>query len=101
MATATMTASRTVSAKVNYFPIDGARIAYPGTAGYQRRELDPRVVQISDVRGREKEFKLDVNGFQVIKHDLPDVRVDATDAEVKQAIYSETIKVVKQLYVVG
>ena len=101
MATQTMTISRTVEAIVNYFPNDAPKTAYPGTAGYQGRKFDSRSLQISDVRGREDEFHLDINGFQVIQHDIPQPKIDATDAEVKKLVYPETIKVLKQVYVMN
>ena len=94
-----MTMARNVEATVNYFPNDGPKIVYPGTAGYQRRKFDPRSVQISDVRGKEHEFKLATNGFQVIKHEISQPKIDATDAEVKKNIYPGTIKALKQVYV--
>ena len=97
--TITTTTSRTVEATVNYFPEDGPKIVYPGTAGYQRRKFEPRSVQISDVRGKETEFQLKSNGFQVIKHEIPQPRIDATDAEIKKTIYPETVKALQGVYV--
>lgn len=92
-----MTALKTVHATLNYFPSDGARRVYPGTAGYQRRKFDSQVISVSDIRGAEQDFHLETNGFQVIKHEWPETKVGATDAEVKRAVYPETIKLVKQV----
>lgn len=90
---------KTVESTINYFHVDGPRKVYPGTASYQRRKFESRSVQISDIRGTEADYKLDTNGFEIVKHEWPETKVDATDKEVKDSVYPETIEVVKQLYV--
>jgi hypothetical protein len=97
MATQTMTQLRSVESIINYFPVDGPRKVYPGTAGYQRRKFDSRTVNISDIRGVEHDFKLETNGFQVVKKTWPETKADFTDQQVKNSVYPEAIKVVKQL----
>ena len=98
MATQTMTQLRTVESTINYFPVDGPKKIYPGTAGYQRRKFDPRTVNITDIRGTEDDFKLDINGFEVVRNKWPETRVDATDQQVKNVVYPETTRLLKQLY---
>ena len=99
MATQTTTQLRTVEARINYFSPDGPAKAYPGTAGYQRRKFDARTVQVSDVRGVEDSFKLETNGLQVVKRQWPAVDINASDSEVQEVIYPDTIAMVKRLSV--
>jgi hypothetical protein len=101
MATQTITQPRTVESTINYFPSDGPKKIYPGTAGYQRRKFDPRTVSITDIRGAEEHFKLETNGFQVVRNKWPETKVDATDQQVKDVVYPETRRLLKQLYVVS
>lgn len=88
-----------VETVINYFHPDEERVFYPGTAGYQRRKFNTRQVTINDLRGREEDFTLDKNGFQVLRagwseHDV----VDEPD-HVKLVVFPETILQVKQAYV--
>ena len=101
MATQTMTQLKTVDSTINYFPADGPKKIYPGTAGYQRRKFDPRTVSIIDIRGAEEHFKLETNGFQVVRNKWPETKVDAPDQQVKDVVYPETRRLLKQLYVVS
>lgn len=97
MATQTLTKLRSVESTINYFPIDGPRKIFPGTAGYQRRKFEARAVNISDIRGAEDDFNLETNGFEIVKNDWPATRIDATDSEVKNTVYPGTIERLKQL----
>lgn len=94
-----MTQLRAVESTIQYFPADGPRRVYPGTAGYQRRKFDSRRVQIEDIRGSEDKFTLDVNGFQVVTNQWSETKVGATDQQVKATVYPETIRMLKQMYV--
>ena len=87
-----------VEATVNYFPRDGDRVMYPGTAGYQRRKLLPRTITITDVRGQEEDFTLDNSGFELARDSHTEVNGDADDAMMKNIAYPETIKLVTKLY---
>ena len=68
MATEIISQLRTVEATINYFPPNGPTRINPGTAGYQRRKFDSKIVDITDVRGAEDDFNLDKNGFQKVKN---------------------------------
>lgn len=56
-------------------------------------------MQISDIRGAEQQFTLDTNGFQVVKNDWPETKVDATDQDVKITVYLETVSLLKKMWV--
>ena len=47
----------------------GTKDFYPGTAGAYRRKHEPHQVDITDVRGHEKEFKLDKQGFEFVQRE--------------------------------
>jgi hypothetical protein len=70
---------------------------YPGTAGYQRRKLDPRIVNVTDIRGSEDQYTLDGNGFQVVQHGWTPTKVDDSDAEIRAHVYPETVELLKQM----
>lgn len=63
-----------VEAQINYFPPDGPKIFYPGTAGYQRRKFDTRTMRIKDVRSATEELNLDKNGFQLAQNECKPVQ---------------------------
>lgn len=88
---------KTVDATVNYYPPDGPKVFYPGTAGYQRRKFDSRTIPIADIRGAEDNFELERNGFQVVKYDWTEFPLDAPNDKVKEIVYPETIDMLKKL----
>lgn len=49
----------------------GAKLYRPGAVSDKRRPHDGRTMPVTDVRGREEEFKLDKQGFQIIHLDTP------------------------------
>lgn len=76
------------------------RVFYPGTAGYQRRKFDTRPMPIHDLRGREDDFTLDTNGFQVLKGLWSEADVRDEPEYINNVVFPETIEAVKQAYVV-
>ena len=98
MATITTTAPvRTVTAKINYYPPDGPRVFYPGTAGYQKRNFDTKSVQINDVRGSEEQFTLDKNGFQVVTNPWTQIGLNDDKEKVESIVYPETVEMLKKM----
>lgn len=88
-----------VETTVNYFHPDEARVFYPGTAGYQRRRHNTRTVTINDLRGREQDFTLDKNGFQVLNARWSEQDVEDKPDHIRDVVFTETIEKVKQAYV--
>ena len=84
---------------INYFPQDGPKHVYPGTAGYQRRTFDSRKVQVKDIRGSEKDFSLEKNGFQVAKNKWTEIGVHEENDRVCEVVYPETLKFLTKMYV--
>ena len=99
MATETMNGLRTVETTINYYPPDGPKVFYPGTAGYQRRKFDSKTIQMNDIRGAEDRYVLDKNGFQLVKNNWTEVKVDDSDQHVRSVVYPETVDMLKKLCV--
>ncbi|OCT49996.1 GA4 desaturase family protein [Cladophialophora carrionii] len=60
-----------VETTINYHPagMDGTlNTVIPGTAGSYRRKFDTASVTIKDIRGKENQFSLAEQGFQLLKH---------------------------------
>lgn len=95
--TVTTAPTRTVEAKINYYPPDGPKVFYPGTAGYQRRNFDTRSVPINDIRGSEDLFSLDKNGFQVVKNNWTEIGLNDHKEKVESIVYPETIDMLKRV----
>lgn len=57
----------------------GAEVYQPGAVSDKRRPHDVQKVQVVDIRGREDEFLLDKQGFQIIQLDtsIQDVEKDS------------------------
>ena len=91
------TTLRSVDATVNYYPPDGPKVFYPGTAGYQRRKFDSRVIPITDLRGAEGDYNLYKNGFQVVKSEWTDVSEEEDSSRVKEIVYKETVAMLKNV----
>ena len=71
-----------VNTTLNYYlspERGGAKIYQPGAVGDKRRPHDEQKVQVTDIRGREDEFRLDEQGFQIIQLNtsVQDVEKDA------------------------
>lgn len=88
-----------VETVINYFDLSNERVFYPGTAGYQRRKFDTKSTIINDLRGREQDFTLDKNGFQVIKGHWSEEDVNDEPDHIKNVVFPEVIERVKQVYV--
>ena len=85
-----------VETNINYFHLDNDRVFYPGTAGYQRRKFNVKPMMINDLRGQEKKFTLDKNGFTVLQGHWSEEDVEDTDDHIKNVVFPETIAAVKQ-----
>ena len=85
---------------LNYFrePHVGSRGFTAGTAGFHRRKHNAVQSVVHDVRGREDEFKLDIQGFE-FHHWKSAVTDFRDDEEVKRVYYKEVEEFVKKLYV--
>ncbi|KAH8802956.1 hypothetical protein F5884DRAFT_491189 [Xylogone sp. PMI_703] len=68
----------------------------PTGAAFFKREFNPKEVLIHDIRGREEEFALDQQGFQVCQHSS--AIKDFTDRDnVKKIYYPETVELIKTI----
>lgn len=85
-----------VETVINYFDLSNDRVFYPGTAGYQRRKFDVKPTIINDVRGREDDFTLDKNGFQILQGIWSEADVEDIPEHIKDVVFPETIAAVKQ-----
>jgi hypothetical protein len=94
----TATLTQTVDATVNYFPIDGQTSVLAGTAGYQRRPMDPRKVKVTNVRGNEADFKLEQHGFQIVKENWTQVDPDDDPRQIEAALFPEAARILQKLY---
>ncbi len=72
MTTSTITASTAsnhVETKINYFPEKGGTTSYTtGSATFFNRTFTATDVRVEDIRGRETDFCLEKQGFQLIRH---------------------------------
>lgn len=88
-----------IKAEVNYFlePPAGEPypIIYPGLVGSRRRKWDVRSVEVNDLRGRENEFEVDTNGFQVVAFATKEKEYDDDD-RIKQEVYPEAEELIKK-----
>jgi len=95
-----MAAFPTINTTINYhLPAHlggGDTILRPGTAYDKLRKHDAHHVQVHDFRGREGEFDLDRQGFQLIKHrSVESEFVD--DQRIKDVVYPETAELLKKV----
>lgn len=86
-----------VEAQINYFPPDGPKIFYPGTAGYQRRTFDTRTVPFHDVREAKEELTLDKSGFQLAQNNWTQITADDDKDHIRELVYAETTEFLKKL----
>lgn len=71
-------------------------MAFPGTVGSFRVKFDTAEVHIQDLRGREVDFNLDKQGFQLLRH--TSVEKDFKDEhKIKSVIYPETEALLKSV----
>lgn len=96
---AVLPAPGSVKTTLNYYldPSQGGHTSYQiGVADYFRRKFDTHEVNINDVRGHEKEFQLDKNGFQYGRHHSVEKEFN-DDAQVKRLVYPETEDLIKDV----
>lgn len=86
-----------VETTVNYFPKEGGTTTYtPGSAGFYKRKFTPTAVRVHDIRGKEADFTLEKQGFQVVRHrseqgDFGD------EARIKAFYFDETEELIKRV----
>ncbi|OBT75620.1 hypothetical protein VF21_05157 [Pseudogymnoascus sp. 05NY08] len=88
-----------VHTTLNYFldPKLGGHVDItPGTAGFYRRKYDTHPVDIHDIRGREADFNLDKQGFQIYKHSSAEKDFQDDD-QIKAVYYPETEEWLKKV----
>ena len=91
-----------VSTQLNYYkdPGDGSEPApsYVGKPETYERPFEPLDVVVEDIRGREDQFTLDKNGFQVYRHESKE-KDFIDDDQIKSVYYPETEQLLKDAYV--
>ena len=95
--TSSTMATHTVSTTLNYYlppSLGGVDTIYLGTASEKRRKHQPRTVLVTDIRGRETQFALDKQGFQIVQHESSEKDFD-DDAKIKEAYYAECAALLK------
>lgn len=88
-----------VDTTLNYYldPAKGGHESMQlGTAGYYRLKYDNQPVQIQDIRGREDQFSLPVNGFQHGKHTSCEKEFYDEDT-IKNIYYKEIEQTLKEV----
>ena len=92
-----------VPTKLNYYkdPGDGSEPApaYVGRPETYDRPYEPFDVVVEDIRGREDQFTLDKNGFQIYRHESKE-KDFADDDQIKSVYYPETEQLLKDAYVI-
>lgn len=58
------------------------------------RPVEPHPIRVRDITGRENEFTLDKNGFQIYKH-VSDEKSFQDDEKIKDVYYKETEQLLK------
>jgi hypothetical protein len=90
---------KTIDTKLNHYldPKLGGHDHYvTGIASYYRRKFDERPVKIHNIRGREREFNLNDQGFQF--YESPTVGGDFKDNHrVVKEVYPETVRLLKEV----
>ncbi|KAJ5172773.1 hypothetical protein N7492_005366 [Penicillium capsulatum] len=92
---------RNVSAILNYYidpGKDGDNTFFDGTIIESRRSYAPVCVTVTDVRGREDEFSLDKQGFQLLTHPSVEKDFDAPE-KIRNVYYPECARILQSLYV--
>ena len=72
----------------------GYKEFYAGTAGGYRRKHDHKPVEVTDIRGHEKEFQLDKHGFEYLHHESKEKEF-ADDESTKETLYPEVVQLLK------
>lgn len=92
---------RHVTAKMNYYlPASrgGMDAFHAGTVGDKRKKRDTHTMRISDIRGREHEFTMDKQGFQLVKFESSEKTFD-DDERIQERYYPECEDLIKKALV--
>lgn len=100
-------AARNVSTTLNYMkaPTGGLQTIEDNSSNSNGRNIqregidDVREVVIHNIRGREEEFTLDVQGFQYIKHEVDGMTNWRDETQVKQIVQPATEALIKEVWV--
>lgn len=98
LATSNLT-DKVVQTTLNYYlaPKDGGVDSYlTGSAASYRRKFEEHPAEIHDMRGREGEFTLDRQGFQLHQHKI-DLGLFSNDEKIKQRVYPEIEDLLKKV----
>lgn len=94
---------RHVTAKMNYYlPASrgGHDAFHAGTVGDKRKKRDTHAMPISDIRGREHEFTMDKQGFQIVKFESSEKMFD-DDERIQERYYPECEELIKKALVLA
>lgn len=58
---------------------------------------EKQTVQVQDLRGKETQYNLKLNGFQYVWHDMPELEGAAEQSHVEKVIIPKTEAVVRQM----
>ncbi|KAK4494911.1 hypothetical protein PRZ48_014267 [Zasmidium cellare] len=93
----------TIEATFNHVPAlkDGEpeRLFHPKTVGYRRYKFEPQTELVTDMRGHEDEYNVDVHGFQLCKAAPIPEEVYSDDAKFRDQGYAEVKELLKKTYV--
>ncbi|GES62212.1 GA4 desaturase family protein [Aspergillus terreus] len=78
-----------IQSTINFIPANLEVKSMTGTADFYTHANDRREVTIHDIRGREKEFTLSINGFIYITHDSQHIPI-TEPTTIKRDLYEET-----------
>ncbi|KAJ5758187.1 uncharacterized protein N7511_006881 [Penicillium nucicola] len=84
-----------IESYLNFVPSSAPRTTVTELSELYQRLSDKRSVTIHDVRNADKEFQLDVNGFQFYKHPLPTMPNYGSET-IKNHIYPDTVRFLKE-----
>ncbi|KAL9113902.1 MAG: hypothetical protein Q9227_002036 [Pyrenula ochraceoflavens] len=90
---------KVVNTSLNYYlaPEDGGVSSYvTGSVASYRRKFQEHPAQIHDIRGLERDFMLEKQGFQLYHHQT-DLDLFSDDENIKRHIYPEVEKLLKQV----
>ena len=87
-----------IKTNLHFVPFDVNLEPLRGTADLYQRASDKRPVEIHDVRGHERDFTLDIHGFEYIIH--RSAHLPTQDKyRIKEHMYPEAAELVKKQYV--
>ena len=74
----------------------GYKEFYPGTAGSYRRKHEVHAFQVTDIKGHEKEFSLDREGFTFVQRESKEKDFENEEV-IKDRLYPEISELVKDV----